>query len=58
MSIKQELGGGSGHAHEQCEVPRAIGVFWSRPTIREIRMLIIRKSKGDVIDYYAPRNLT
>jgi len=58
MSIIQELGGGRGHVHEQCDVPRAIGVFWSRPTIREIRMLSIRKSKRDVIDYYEPRNLT
>jgi hypothetical protein len=30
----------------------------SRPTIREIRMLSIRKSKRDVIDYYERGNLT
>jgi hypothetical protein len=31
---------------------------WSHPTMREIRMLSIRKSKRDLIDYYEPGNLT
>jgi hypothetical protein len=31
---------------------------WSRPAMREIRMLSIRKSKRDLIDYYEPANLT
>jgi hypothetical protein len=33
-------------------------LFWSRQTIREIRMLSIRKSRRPVIDYYEPGNLT
>jgi hypothetical protein len=33
-------------------------MFWSFPSTREIRMLSIRKSKRDVIDYYELGNLT